>query len=45
MSKIWKYPDEVGHFIEEHASEGSIADMMERVNAKFGTSFTYTGIC
>lgn len=39
--KIWKYPDDVAGFIEEHAGDGSISDMMERVNARFGTSFTY----
>lgn len=40
--KIWKYPDNVSRFIEEHASEGSISDMVERVNAEMGTSFTYS---
>ena len=44
MRKLWKYPDEVGRFIEEHASEESIQGMADRVNAALGTSFTYSSM-
>ena len=37
----WKYPPEVSAFIREHASEGSVREMAERVNSEFGTDFTY----
>ena len=39
-----RYPDEVGRFIEEHASEESIQGMADRVNAALGTSFTYSSM-
>lgn len=39
--KIWKYPDEITDFVREHGHEGSIRDMCERVNERFGTAFTY----
>lgn len=39
--KIWKYPDEITDFVREHGHEGSIRDMCEHVNERFGTAFTY----
>ena len=41
MKKVWKYPDEITDFVREHGHEGSVREMQERVNSRFGTSFTY----
>ena len=35
-----RYSQEVRDFIEEHAAEGSIKDMAERVSSEFGITFT-----
>lgn len=44
MTKLWKYPDEIAVYIQEHAHEGSIRDITERTNDRFGTSFTYSAM-
>lgn len=35
------YPEELARYIREHASEGSIMDMCEKVRERFGTDITY----
>lgn len=41
MKKIWKYPDEITDFVRKHGHEGSIADMQQRVNERFGMDLSY----
>ena len=41
MKKIWKYPDEMLSFVQEHGHEGTIEEMRQQVNERFGLSLDY----
>lgn len=40
-SRVWKYPDEIIDFIRRHSHEGSLADMRQRVNQRFGIELSH----